>query len=177
MLCWCHLNDSVAEVVHVDTCTWRGALVIFRGLPPFLRLTRLLGLLCILTSMVLAGWMLATALVSHFAAAAGDFQRLHILGIVFSLLVLGIAFTFLSNAYRSHERSPDTTGFPFHSWQEQARFTALLAALPICAFVLALVVPPDPFGLIAWLVAFVALVVCIMAYARAASWPVDDSPT
>jgi hypothetical protein len=168
MLCWRQLNTRWAAGVHVETGMGRGSLVIFRGLPPFLRFTTLMGVLCLLTSLVLLGWMAVTAHIPAFAAG-GDLSHTHLLAMAMSLLALGLAFSFLSIAYRSHEHSPDAIGVPVRSWQEQARITALLTALPLWAFVLALV-PADPFPVISSLVSAVAGGVNLWAYAWIASW-------
>jgi hypothetical protein len=175
MLCWYQPNDGVASGLHVEIGMGRGTVHIFRGLfrglPPFLRLTTLVGVICGLTCLVLVGLMLITALFPSFAAE-GAFARAHLPPLAVSLLTLSYAFSFLSRAYLSHEHSPDTRGFPFHTWQEQARTTALLAALPLCALVLALV-PLAPFALISALVGGGAAAVNLWTLLWAASWPVD----
>jgi hypothetical protein len=149
---------------------WRGIVLEYRRLPPFLRLATTLGLLCFLTSFVLAGWMLARGFVSDSAGWGGSWR---IGTIAEGLLALGVACTFLSIAYRSHVRSPDTVRFPFASWQQQARITALFAALPIGSIVLTLVGPPSPFAHIAPVVLLLALPVNLVAITWAASLSVD----
>jgi hypothetical protein len=145
----------VADVVPVETGMGRETVRMFRGLPPFLRLTTLVGVLCLLTYMVLAVWELATWVLSNFAPDGG----IHLPDSVWVLFVLGMAFLFTTIAYRIHEqRSPDTTGIPlrfwWRFWKKQVIIWTLELAPLICGIVLVLVGATD-IGLVVILVGLV----------------------
>jgi hypothetical protein len=107
-------------------------------LPPFMRIARMAGLLCLLATLVLLVWIGVTGLPFDLHAE-GQFQ--HLLVIAASLFPLGTAFIFPSTAYISYIRSGGSRASPFHSWQQQARAIGLLAVLPICALALAFLAP------------------------------------
>lgn len=145
----------------------------FRRLPTFMRIARIVGLLCFLTALVLVGWIGITGLPFDLHAER-EFQR--ICAIAISLVPLGTAFSFPSTTYISHLRSPGTRAFALHSWQQQARTIALLAALPICALTLAYFIPWSPFAdELSLALTVVAMVVDVGAYAWAASRPANPA--
>jgi hypothetical protein len=110
----------------------------FRRLPPLLRGTSILGLLFPLGSLALLGPMLVTTL-PYFPRLPADFDR--VLGIALNLGLLGWACSAVVNTYSVRFRQSDRGPFPLSSWQSQVRALALVAALPLCALVLAIALP------------------------------------
>ncbi len=112
-----------------------------RRLPPLLRAASILGVLFPLVSLVL----LVTLLIkmpSTFPQLPRDFFR--VMAIALNLGLLSGACSFAIGTYRTRFRRLDTRPFPLDSWQSQLLAILLLAALPLCAITLAVVIPPPP---------------------------------
>jgi len=62
--------------------------------------------------------------------------------IALNLGVLGLGCVGIVHVYNSRFRQPDRERFPLESCQSQARTMLALAAIPVCALVLALAIPP-----------------------------------
>jgi hypothetical protein len=120
----------------------------FRRLPPLLRVASILGLLFPLASIVVLLGLVSTILPS-FPQLPGDAFRVLTIGL--NLVLLGGACTVAVNTYNTRFRRSDRGPFPLDSWQSQVRAIVGVAALPICALVLAVVIPPTS---LAWVVVF-----------------------
>jgi len=114
----------------------------FRRLPPLLRVASLLGLLFPLVSLALLVSVVVTSPRSFSQLPPEpDFGR----GLfALNLGLLGGACSCAVTTYSTRFRRPDGEPFPLGSWQSQLRAIVLLAALPLCALVLALFIPPTP---------------------------------
>src|SRR5258706_2791119 len=130
----------------IDPGKERPAMRYFRRLPPLLRVASILGFLFPLASIVVLLGLVSTILPS-FPQLPGDAFRVLTIGM--NLVLLGGACTVAVNTYNTRFRRPDRGPFPLASWQSQVLAIVLLAALPICALVLAVVIPPTA---LAWLV-------------------------
>ncbi len=119
----------------------------FRRLPPLLRVVSLLGLLCVLASLVLLVSVLVTSLRSFpsFSRSPLDDERRGIMAL--NLGLLGGACSVAVSAYTTRFRRPNRGPFPLNSWQSQVQAIALGAALPLCALAVALVAPLIPLPL------------------------------
>jgi hypothetical protein len=134
----------------------------FRRLLLLLRMLSILGLACILASIPLYG--MATGVVPSFLEWSMSDSRA--VGIALDLDILGGACTFVVNMYALRFRRPGRAIYPLDSWQSQARWMLLLAALPLAALAAAifssvtpvlnlfLVVPPTLLGAGALLAAY-----------------------
>ena len=139
----------------------------FRRLPPFLRAVSILGLLLPIAALAL--WIPAMitkipsmALSVPLALWGSD----RILGVVLNLITLSGACTFVISTYSARFRQPDRTPVLLNSWQSQARTLALLAALPLCALVLILVIPTDSLAfLLALALSTLAVFMPLVAFA------------
>ncbi len=69
-----------------------------------------------------------------------DAIRLGIIGVILGVLSMGC--TFAAMAYSARFRQPDRATYAFSSWRSHRRAIALAAILPICALILAIVIPP-----------------------------------
>jgi hypothetical protein len=139
----------------------RDTVFYFRRLPLFMRIARMVGLLCFLPALVLLAWIGVTGLPFDLPAE-GEFQ--HLLVIAASLVPLGTAFSFPSTAYISYLRSAGSRASPFRSWQQQARAIALLAVLPICALALVFIAPGSALLLqVSWALTVIAAVGNVVA--------------
>jgi hypothetical protein len=107
-------------------------------LPPLLRVVLILGLLFPLAGLALAGFAVVVRFSSHQWPL--DSNRVQL--IMVNLIILGLACVSAVANYRTRFRPPDRGPFPLHSWQSRMRFIAVVAALPICSLVLAVVIPP-----------------------------------
>jgi hypothetical protein len=114
----------------------------FRSLPPFLRLTTVLGTLFILTALALLVRLQVTLLQGDMSDT--EFHRTF--AITMSLLPLSLAFVFPAHVYAARLRSGAGRAPLPGTWQLDARSIALLSVLPLCALVLALFVPFSPRG-------------------------------
>ena len=108
-------------------------------LPPLLRVVRILGLLFPLAGLALAGF----AVVVRFSSGQWplDYSNRGPL-ILANLTILGVACLSAVANYRTRFRPPDRGPFRLRSWQSRMRVIAVIAALPICSLVLAVVIPP-----------------------------------
>src|SRR5690348_774478 len=135
---------------------------IFLRLPPLLRVASLLGLLLPLASLVVLIAGLITSRSSVPALWSADADRLLVIGL--NLVMLGGACSFAVNTYSTRFRRPDSGAFPLASWQSQVLAIVGVAALPICALALAVVIPPTS---LAWggvfLISLIAAVVLLAA--------------
>ena len=111
----------------------------FLRLPPVLRVASLLrpllplGLFATFAPMVTeAAWWPGSE-VAHAI-------RLEVIAL--NLGVLGLGCVGIVHVYNSRFRQPDRERFPLESWQSQVRTMLALAAIPVCALVLALAIPP-----------------------------------
>ena len=128
----------------------------FRRLPPLLRVAAVLGLMLPLASLALLSQMLVAALPT--LDWPSDFSRVSV--VASSLVMLGLACTFVSTIYSTRFRYPQRRSFPLDSWQSQVRTIVLLAALPLCVFAWAIFVPATTPGfgnvyllsIVAWVV-------------------------
>lgn len=111
----------------------------FRRLPPLLRVVSLLGLLIALASIAVLIEALLMSLSSAPPHWSADGSRLLAIGL--NLGMLGGACSFAVNTYSLRFRRPDRGTFALESWQSQVRAITLLAALPLGALVMVLVVP------------------------------------
>lgn len=120
----------------------------FRRMPPLLRVASILGVLFPLASMILLVPLLIRGLstISQLMDRSTstqvpqlpvDFFRMLVIGQ--NLSILGLACVFIISAYSMRFRRRDGGPFLLDSWQSQVRAIALLAALPLCAIILALV--------------------------------------
>lgn len=120
----------------------------FRRLPPLLRVAGILGVLFPFASIVLLVALIIRSLpafrhlmsLSTIPPFPVDFFRMLVIGA--NLGMLGGACVFAISTYSTRLRRPDRRPFLLDSWQGQVRAIALLAALPLCAIALALVIPP-----------------------------------
>lgn len=114
----------------------------FRGLPPFLRVVWVLGLLFPLTALavLVVGFITYWSSIPLLTLTMND-SRVTPIGL--NLTMLGLACSAVINTYIKRSRQPDREAFPLDSWQRQARAIALLAALPLCGLTLAAVIPPN----------------------------------
>ena len=143
----------------------------FRRLPLFLRGLAMLGLLFSLASLV----MISAMLVLFSAGGVVSRQELandhRPLVIAVNLGMLALACAFVVNRYNRFSirfRQPNQERFPLDSWQRQARATALLAALPLCAIALAAVIPPtqDAGVVMVFFISMVGAVVLLLTSMR-----------
>ena len=111
----------------------------FRRLPPVLRVASLLrplfplGLFVAFLYMVSAGaWPSA-----HVGV---DASRVAVIAV--NLGVLGLGCSAVVHIYNSRFRQLDRATFPLESWQSQVRNILALAVIPVCALVMAIVIPP-----------------------------------
>ncbi len=136
----------------------------FRGLPPFLRVVWVVGLLFPVASFLLL--ILLNLYWSPFHVSQANFG--HTVGIVLNLAMLGWACSVVAGAYNARLRQPGRRRqIPLDSWQRQALAIALLAALPLCAIILAAVIPPNQIAFmvvfpITWIGALVQLIMWLL---------------
>jgi hypothetical protein len=135
----------------------------FRRLPPLLQVASLLGLLVALVSIAVLIEALLMSLLSAPPHWSADGSRLLAIGL--NLGMLSGACSFAVNSYSLRFRRPDGGTFALESWQSQVRAIALLAALPLGALVLVLVVPLSfPTDFLAIGLTLLAAVVLLVAH-------------
>lgn len=117
----------------------------FRRLPPLLRVADILALLLALAAIALIVEAFITSLSSVPPRWPVD-----ALVIALNLGMLGGSCSFVVQTYGMRFRRPGGGPFPLDSWQSQGRAIVLLAALPLCALVLAVAIPPtaSAFGIV-----------------------------
>ena len=114
----------------------------FLRLPPVLRVARIAGLLLALAALVLFLQMLPTWLsTSHWPA---DFPQ--VFTIAWSLIALSLSCSLVVYPYDRHARRSGRGAVALDSWQSQVRALLVSTALPLCALVLAVVIPPTQPG-------------------------------
>lgn len=112
----------------------------FRRLPPLLRVASLLGLLFPLPFLILPLYYFVQIMRSSPTASEYD-ARLLVIGL--NLGMVCMACSLVVRSYSKRFREPGTPGpFPLDSWQSQVRAIVLVAALAICALVLAVIISP-----------------------------------
>jgi hypothetical protein len=122
----------------------------FRRLPPLVRVASIAGLLYLLASIGL----LITYLVTGWWTSG---TPPHIIPLAVSPFYLGVACSLAEDFYRIGLPLPDRGLFWLDSWQSRVLATVLLfVPLPLCALVLALILPPT---LLAFLVIYV---ICVL---------------
>jgi hypothetical protein len=116
----------------------------FRRLPLFLRILSIMGLVLSVSGLGLLATVLTVDLQSWSQPPppAGGFVLLRLIVVGENLGLLGSACLHVVNIYCLRFRQPYRGTFPLSSWQSQVRVIALLAALPLSALALALVLPP-----------------------------------
>lgn len=133
----------------------------FLRLPPVLRVASLLGLLCPLGAF--AGFALAITAGLWFPGSwvARSFS---VAVIAVNLGVLGLGCSGVVHIYNSRFRQPGGDSLPLETWQSQVRIILALAAIPGCASVLALVIPPTASAFqFVFPVSLVGIFVCAVA--------------
>jgi hypothetical protein len=120
--------------------------------------------LFLLTALLI--YLLLTRLSSSAPSPVGS-SRLWIIAL--NLGALGWFYFLVVQTYSVRLRQLGMGPFPLNSWQNQARMLVLMAALPLCALALAVVIPPTqrafevvfPISIVG---AFVSLGVCLWAF-------------
>jgi hypothetical protein len=114
----------------------------FRRLPLLLRVAFIVGLLLPLAWLVVILVILIPAFISSLSSATPQpfSYRLPFIGV--NLISLSLACSFAVNSYSVRFRRPQGGTFPLQSWQSQVRAIALLAALPLGALAMTLLLPP-----------------------------------
>jgi hypothetical protein len=107
----------------------------FRRLPPLLRVASIFSLLGPLAPLV---WLI----MSHSSSPQSGVYVDRVGAITVNLIVFGMVCTFAVHAYSTRFRQPDKRPFPLDSWQSQLRAILVPSALPFCALVWAVVIPP-----------------------------------
>ena len=115
----------------------------YHRLPPLLRVASILGLVFALTSLLLLVASLASFIASRAASSLPPMDSFRVLVIAQNVGVLSGACTFTVNAYSARFRPAAREPYLLDGWRRQARAIALLAALPLCAVMLAIVISPD----------------------------------
>lgn len=110
----------------------------FRRLPPLLRVVSIVALLFWLAAF---GLLVSLLIVSSPPFSRWPAETPRLLAVALNLLALSWACSCVVAIYRLRFRLPGNEPFPLSSWQRQLWVLALLAALPLCGTVLALVVP------------------------------------
>ena len=113
----------------------------FRHLTPLLRVASVLGLLfsCVSLAALVAcmGGFFTSQSFPQWTVKAS-----RVVVIAGNLGMVGGACSFAVYSYTTRFRELDGGPFPLDSWQSQARAIGVMAALPICALVLAVAIPP-----------------------------------
>lgn len=140
----------------------------YHRLPPLLRLASIVSILALFLVTVML-MMLFLARLSSSPPTTDDLSRLWIIAL--NLGALGFYYFVVEQIYRMRFRQLAEGPFPLESWQSQARVLGLMAALPLCALVLAVVIPPSQRAFevvfpISILGAFMSLGVCLWAFER-----------
>ncbi len=112
----------------------------FRRLPPHLRGASRFERVFLLASLALLYLPFVVFLLSS-PHPSPDVIRLGIITVILGVLSTGC--TFAAKAYSARFRQPDRATYAFGSWRGHMRAIALAAILPICALILAIVIPPS----------------------------------
>ncbi len=113
----------------------------FHRLPPLLRVVSVVAVLPLLLAVTVLVLLLVASW-PPFSPMPSDTP--HRLVLALDLTALSLACNIVVNTYRVRFVHPEWEPFPLHSWQSQVRALGLLAALPTCALVVGLVLPPAP---------------------------------
>lgn len=143
----------------------------FRRLPLFLRGLAIVGLLFSVVSILMLLAMFVLFIVGGLVLRQELANDHRVFAIALNLSLLSLACGFAVNRYRTRLRQQNGWRFPLDSWQRQARATALLAALPLCAIALAVVSPPtqDASFLVIFLISLFGAFVLIGSYLQVAA--------
>jgi hypothetical protein len=137
-----------------------------RRLPPLLRVMNILGLLFILMAVVA---LLAGAPIFHGSFQWSPMQAHRATGIVFTLLALSLACTFVVSNYTLRFRRAGRPSYPLDSWPSQVRWWLLLGTLPLCVLALAVVLPRTPlFDFVLAVLTVLAMLLNLAAWVYAA---------
>ena len=134
----------------------------FPRLPPLLQVACILGLLLLFAAIAVAFFapiVFVFALIASQSSASPPwyFDPIRLFVIALNLGALGVACFFAVNSYSRRFRRPDQGPFPLDSWQSQVRVIALLAALPLDALVVVLILP------LGWPADFLAIGITVLA--------------
>jgi hypothetical protein len=113
----------------------------FPRLPPLLRVMSSLGLLFVLTAGVVILAELPVIQAS-FPWLSLDAHRATVIGL--NLIALSLDCTFVVNAYTLRFRRIGKQSYPLDTWPSQVRWWLLLATLPLCALMVAILLPQTP---------------------------------
>ncbi len=113
----------------------------FRRLPPLLRVVSILNLLFLLASVVL---FLGSAIPVFPSFPRWPVDASRAVGIAWNLIMLSLACSFVVSNYSLRFFRPGRGAYPLDSWQSQVRWLLALAALPLGALALAVVLPQSP---------------------------------
>jgi hypothetical protein len=143
----------------------------FRRLPSLLRVASILGLLFSLASLVLFAAMFGVFITTLRSSLQPPVNPMRTDVIALNLGMLGGACIFAVNAYRTSFRQTDRRSFRLNSWQGQLRTIGALATLPLCALMLAVVIPQgDVAFLLTSAVSMLAAAVLLGAYLWMSIW-------
>ena len=118
----------------------------FDRLPSLLQVAFIVGLLLLLTTAVVGFitpvvWVFALIASESSASPPWYIDPIRLFIIAANLGAVGGACFFAVTTYSRRFRRPDRRPFPLDSWQSQVRVIALLAALPLGAIVVVLILP------------------------------------
>ena len=114
----------------------------YHRLPPLLRVASILGLVFALTSLLLLVASFASFIASRAASSLPPTEAFRVMVIAQNVGVLSGACTFTVNAYSARFRPTAREPYLLDGWWRQARAIGVLAALPLCAITLAIVISP-----------------------------------
>ena len=134
----------------------------FDRLPPLLQVAFFVGLLLLLTTAVVGFitpvvWVFALIASESSASPPWYIDPVRLFVIAANLGALSGVCFFAVTTYSRRFRRPDRGPFPLDSWQSQVRVIALLAALPLGALVVALILP------LGWPADFLAIGITVLA--------------
>ena len=134
----------------------------FDRLPPLLQVAVILGLMLLVAGIAVAGFapiVFVFALIASQSSASPPWylDPIRLFVIALNLVVVAFACFFAVISYSRRFRRPDRGPFPLDSWQSQVRVIALLAALPLGALVVVLVLP------LGWPADFLAIGITLLA--------------
>jgi hypothetical protein len=143
----------------------------FRRLPSLLRVASILGLLFSIASLVLFVAMIVVFITSRRSSLQPPADSSRMDDIALNLGMLGGACVFAVNAYRTRFRQMDRWSYRLNSWQSQVRAIGALAMLPLCAIILAVVIPQDSLAyLLVFGVSMLAALALLGAYLWMSTW-------
>lgn len=113
----------------------------FCRLPPLLRVVSILSLLFVLASVVL---FLGSVIPVFPSFPRWPVDASRAVGIAWNLIMLSLACSFVVSNYSLRFFRPGRGSYPLESWQSQVRWLLALAAPPLVALALAVVLPQIP---------------------------------